>query len=71
MRKTINTLVGLMLGAIIGATLMWAYAAEPEPVTVYVPVQSSVVDCPQEDSCTADYRDHAWHIEPDGGVDQG
>jgi hypothetical protein len=26
-------------------------------------ILATLPDCPQEDSCQADYRDGAWHIE--------
>lgn len=64
MRKTLNTIAGLVLGALIGVTFMWAFAAEPE--TKYVPVPTRVVPCAAEDSCSIDYRDGAWYIGTEG-----
>lgn len=43
----------------LGATVTGA-PAEPQPTQV----SNSVPDCPTEDSCTPDYRDGKWHIDP-------
>lgn len=68
MRKTLNSLAGLVIGAVIGAVTVWAFT----PDTTYVPVPSDrvvIVPCASEDSCTVDYYDYAWHIGPDGSAD--
>lgn len=70
MRKTINSLVGLVLGAIIGGTLVWAFT--PDTVTAHAPIVDDrvvIVPCPSEDSCTVDYYDGAWHIGPAGSAE--
>lgn len=49
-----NTAVGAaMTIAALVVTLALAIATHP-----------SAPRCPSEDSCTADYRDGSWHIEP-------
>jgi hypothetical protein len=75
MRKTINTIVGLLIGAAVGAVFMWAFTPDPPAVpVVYIkqqPAESDrvvIVPCASEDSCTVDYYDGAWHIGPDGSA---
>lgn len=66
MRKTLNSIAGLVIGAALGAFVMAGYT--PPPRTIYVPVPARVVSCSAEDSCTVDYRDGAWHIGPEGSA---
>lgn len=67
MRKTINTLVSLAVGALIGAGLTLGLAPA-ETRTEYVPVSVPVepAHCPEEDSCRVDYDGQVdrWVITP-------
>lgn len=66
MRKTLNSLAGLVIGIVVGAALMWAFA--PGPEVTHVPVPTRTVPCVTEDSCTVDYRNGAWHIGLEGSA---
>lgn len=55
----VSGLSGLILGMVLILTVALLAApveATPQPETTTQPL------CPEEDSCTADYRDHTWYI---------
>lgn len=51
----------IMLG--LAAVLLWA-GVSLALLFIVADEDSTSVPCPSEDSCTVDYRDGAYHIEP-------
>lgn len=57
---SIKQLRGMVLAAWIGGSITAMSVVADDSV---VDAPATVVSCPEEDSCTADYHDGAWHIE--------
>lgn len=55
--------LAMLITAVTVTLVAMIFEPRPQPVRLDLGTITTTVPCPTEDSCTADYRDGAWHIE--------